>query len=147
MTRTTKNITKDPFVGQPKLFSDQFLPSNNFFFIHFRAINIGSQQRADTGEYKKTNRDSLKETAEKVGAKDLFPTYQKKASSRRLKKVATLTSDSTITIIMWEFDTGRGSRRCRRRTTSSLGSARRTGSRRSLRIETTRIPRILTLRT
>ena len=31
MTRTTKNITKDLFVGQPKLFSDQILPSNNFF--------------------------------------------------------------------------------------------------------------------
>ena len=87
MTRTTKNITKDPFVGQPKLFSDQFLPSNNFFFIHFRAINIGSQQRADTGEYKKTNRDSLKETAEKVGAKDLFPTYPKKGIIKKIEKI------------------------------------------------------------
>ena len=90
MTRTTKNITKDPFVGQPKLFSDQFLPSNKEVFNHFRAVNISSQQRADTGEYKKTNRDSFKETAEKVEAvwsKGPFPHISKEGIIKKIEKI------------------------------------------------------------
>ena len=89
-TRTSKNDTKDPFVGQPRLFSDQYLPSNKDVFNHFRAVNISSKQRAETGKYKSTNRDSFLETAasgEAVWSKGPFPHISTEGVVKKIEKI------------------------------------------------------------
>ena len=89
-TRTSKNDTKDPYVGQPRLFSDQYIPSNKDVFNHFRAVNISSKQRAETGKYKSTNRDSFLETAasvEAVWSKGPFPHISTEGVVKKIEKI------------------------------------------------------------
>ena len=88
-SRTSKSDTNDPFVGQPKLFLDKYLPSQKDVFNHFRAINMSSEQR-ESGMYRKTNKEAMRDTAESVEyvwSKGPFPHISKAGIIKKIEKI------------------------------------------------------------
>ena len=83
MTRTTKNITKDPFVGQPKLFSDQFLPSNNFFL----STSVPSTLAASSEQTLASTRRLIKGDCREGWSKGPFPHISKEGIIKKIEKI------------------------------------------------------------
>ena len=85
--RLTKKDTEDPFLGQPRLFSNQFLPLTGAVLNHSRVLQLRNQQRKEDGKFIQVKYEANKQTVKdviRVWEKGPFPTILSKGIEKRI---------------------------------------------------------------